>query len=127
MIKADLAIVLHVNDLPSLSVEKLEEYSQLFFKELNLLLDEGKITKISIYTSGPFLESACRKSPALINALKEHIKQDRVEWLGGGFHDPVFPILPVKHQVMQIEKMNELIEKELGVKPRGMWLPSFVL
>ncbi len=126
MRKVKLAIVLHIHDMPLISQKQLVEYGQLFLKQVYELLDETEIKGLTVYSCGTFLEALIQKKSDLYKRLQSETASGTLEWLGGGYYDPVFPFLPASLQKMQINKLLHLLETNLSVRPRGFFPSAFI-
>jgi hypothetical protein len=51
---------------------------------------------------------------------------DRVEWMSGGFYEPILGLIPEHDRVEQIERMTAYLKRRFGHRPRGMWLAERV-
>lgn len=123
--KSPISLILHLNDNPYLSSNGLGLYAEDFWEQLKEL-KENYIPSFSVYMSGSFIEASQKTAPSGLANLRSWIKDGSVECLGGGYYDPIFPLLPESSSRKQIEKLNNTIEKALGTRCRGFWLPSFV-
>lgn len=82
--------------------------------------------KCSVHTSGPLLEWLADHEPGYLDLLRALVAAGRVEILGGGFYEPILPVLPERDAVGQIRMMSSWAEKRFGQKPTGMWLAERV-
>lgn len=82
--------------------------------------------KCSVHTSGPLLEWLADNEPGYLDLLRAMVQAGRVEILGGGFYEPILPVLPERDAVGQIKMMSAWSEKRFGTKPTGMWLAERV-
>jgi len=53
-------------------------------------------------------------------------ERGQVEFVSGGFYEPILPIIPDKDKVQQIIKLNKYIYDKFGQNPKGMWLAERV-
>lgn len=82
--------------------------------------------KCSVHTSGPLLEWLADNEPGYLDLLRAMVQAGRVEILGGGFYEPILPVLPERDAVGQIKMMSAWSETRFGTKPTGMWLAERV-
>jgi predicted glycosyl hydrolase (DUF1957 family) len=47
-----------------------------------------------------------------------------VEILGGGFYEPMMPLIPLQDKIGQIELLTTYLRKQFGKRPQGCWLPA---
>ncbi|MGL1902243.1 MAG: DUF1926 domain-containing protein [Fibrobacterales bacterium] len=126
MRKVKLAIVLHIHDMPLLQEKQLVEYGQLFLEQLYKVLDSNSMKGITLYSCGSFLNGLIQKKSDLFKRLLVESQSGTIEWLGGGYYDPVFPFLPRSLQQLQIKKLMDLIENNLHVRPRGFFPSAYI-
>lgn len=79
-----------------------------------------------LHYSGNLLSWIERNHPEAIDILKGLAKAKRVEFLSGGFYEPILPVLPDVDKVMQIKEMTEYIARMFDFRPKGMWLAERV-
>lgn len=103
-----------------------------YFKPLVSFLYANPDFKFSFYLSGPEFEFIRKKNPELIEILKQLVNRKQVEIIGGGFYNPVFPLLFPMDRSGQVEMLSSVIRKSIGKRPRGVclcasaWDPSLV-
>lgn len=78
--------------------------------------------KFSLHTSGILLEWLRRNRPDYLRLLRLLVERGQVEIMGGGFYEPILPVIRDEDKRGQIEKLSSWIRDHLGVVPRGMWL-----
>lgn len=72
--------------------------------------------------TGNELQFFKKKHPEFLALLQELISRRQIEVFGGGFYNPVFPLLYPKDRTDQIELLSAEIRQTLGKRPRGMTL-----
>ncbi|MDC7234488.1 MAG: 4-alpha-glucanotransferase, partial [Spirochaetales bacterium] len=77
---------------------------------------------LTLHYSGPLLSWLERRHPEFITVLREMVDRKQAEILGGGFYEPILPLIPSSDRVGQIEMMTTFIRKSLGKRSRGFWL-----
>ena len=82
--------------------------------------------KISAHYSGPLLEDFAARRGEAWDLLAELTARGQMELLGGGFYEPILPIIPEADRRGQIEMMSDYLEKHFGRRPRGIWLTERV-
>ncbi len=102
------------------------------YKPLGALLFAHPELKFSFYFIGPQLELFKKNNPEFLDLIKNLISRKQVEIIGGGFYNPVFPLIFPADRVAQIEKLSLSIRQYFGKRPRGIklfgdcWDPSLV-
>jgi alpha-amylase len=76
--------------------------------------------------SGPLLEWLEANRLDLFIRLRKLTDAGRLELLGGGFYEPIFPMLPERDAAGQIEMMRAYLRKNFGVEAPGLWTPERV-
>ncbi len=89
-------------------------------------LEKHPNIKISLHFSGPLLEYFDRAFPETLSRLEQLYNRDQIEFLGGGFYEPIFSLIPPEDAQGQIGKMSAWITKRFGTdaRPTGAWLPE---
>jgi alpha-amylase len=81
---------------------------------------------ISLHTSGCLMEWLVAHKPEYIERLKRFVARGRIEIMGGGFYEPILPMIPPRDRVGQIRSYTEYLQKLFQTKVRGMWMPERV-
>ena len=82
--------------------------------------------KFSLHCSGWLLEKIRLEYPQLFEKMQYLTKEGTIEWLSGGYYEPVLCSIPSKDRVAQIQKLSLYIQKYMQQKPRGLWLTERV-
>jgi alpha-amylase len=82
--------------------------------------------RLALHTSGPLLEWIERHRPDYLRRLRELVTRGQVEPWGGGLYEPILPAIAEVDRQGQIRAMADRIERELGARPRGLWLAERV-
>jgi hypothetical protein len=77
-----------------------------------------------LHYSGTLLTWLEANHPELIHILEGLIARKQVEILGGGFYEPMMPLLPYNDKVGQIELLTAYLRKKFGKRPQGCWIPQ---
>ncbi|MDX9800573.1 MAG: hypothetical protein RBT69_04465 [Spirochaetia bacterium] len=104
--------------------ETEEKYQKVFKPFLRELYNFPEI-KAVLHFSGVLLEWFNDKHPEVLMLLEELVKKRKqVELLGGGFYEPLFPMLSAQERSGQLEALTTLLRKNFGKRPRGCWIPG---
>ncbi len=115
--------------------KNISEYKAVYenyFKPLVSFLYANPDFKFSLYLSGPEFEFIKKRNPEFIEILKKLVNRKQVEIIGGGFYNPVFPLLFPMDRTGQVDLLSTSIRKSIGKRPRGAclcasaWDPSLV-
>src|SRR5437868_5505537 len=82
--------------------------------------------KFSLHYSGPLLTFIEKKHPKNLELLRIMTSRGQVEWVGGGFYEPILPTIPARDAVGQILKMRDWISDRFDYDVRGLWLTERV-
>jgi len=122
--------------IPNSSSYKDEtEYTTLYqdiYKPLASFLYANPDFKFSFYFTGIQLEWLKKRNPEFFDLIKQLTARKQIEILGGGFYNPVFPLLFPLDRTGQIEMLSSELRKTIGKRPRGLaicadaWEPSLL-
>ena len=88
---------------PSTSYENLEAVARNLLEGLNVLLNSEQV-KCSIFLDGPVIEALYNVAkPLMFGKIQNAIRNGVLEFLGGGYYDPMLPLFPEDLQTMQLE------------------------
>lgn len=90
------------------------------------ILDAHPDIKLSLHHSGPLLDWAAKKEPEYLPTLVKMVARGQVEIMGGGYYEPILPILKPADALGQIKMMQDFWKRHAGVTPKGMWLAERV-
>ncbi|AEF86734.1 alpha-amylase [Treponema primitia ZAS-2] len=78
----------------------------------------------ALHYSGSLLTWLENSHPELTMLLGDMISRKQVEILGGGFYEPMMPLLPQSDKIGQIEMLTAYLRKKFGKRPQGCWIPG---
>lgn len=81
---------------------------------------------ISLHTSGCLMEWLVQHRPEYIERLKRFVARGQIEILGGGFYEPILPMIPPEDRVGQIRTYTHYLQNLFQTRVRGMWVPERV-
>ena len=111
---------------PSTSYENLEAVARNLLEGLNVLLGSEQV-KCSIYLDGPMIEALYNVAkPLMFGKIQNAIRNGAIEFLGGGYYDPMLPLFPEDLQTMQLELHRDYLKKVFGTEPQGYFNSSLV-
>ena len=111
------------NTVPSGEAEFLfeEAYQKAFKPFLTAIYNHPEI-KPTLFYAGPLLEWLDRRHPEFHTVLGELMSGKSIEILGGGYWEPMLPMIPAPDRVGQIEVMTTYLRKKFGKRSRGSWI-----
>lgn len=98
-----------------------ELYQRCYHPYLEVLKEFPRL-KTSIHFSGPLLEWIKSNHPDLLKLVKDMAAEGRLEIISGGFYEPLLATIPEEDAIGQVRMMNDFIQAEFNVAPRGLWL-----
>jgi hypothetical protein len=78
-----------------------------------------------LHYSGVLLHWVERSHPELFMLINDMIARRQAEILGGGFYEPMLPVIPLQDKIGQIELLTTYIRKQFGKRPQGCWIPGY--
>lgn len=82
--------------------------------------------RLSLHYSGILLDWLERHHPEYLRDVRALREAGQVEVLGGGYYEPILPMLPESDRFGQVTALSDRIEALFGERPRGMWLAERV-
>src|SRR5262249_40307421 len=89
-------------------------------------LDAHPDVKVVLHFSGCLLEWAQTKAPEIVDRVGALASRGQAELLGGGFYEPILPVVPEADAIAQVDALRALIARRLGAEARGIWLAERV-
>lgn len=102
----------------------LEEDYQTVYKPIIKFLYNNPDFDFSLSFSGLQLTYYKNRKKELITILKEMLERKQIEILGGGYYEPVLPLLFPVDRNGQIDMLSAEIRQTFGKRPRGITLFS---
>ena len=97
-----------------------EAYEKCYLPFLETIKEFSKI-KFSIHNSGPLYDWMLENAKDYLDVLRGLVKRGRLEVMGGGYYEPIMPIINDEDKRGQLKLMNEFIKKEFSLAPQGLW------
>lgn len=104
----------------------IEKAYQMSYKPLIDFFFNYPKFPLNIHFSGYLLLWLEKNHPEYFEKLKKMVERGQLEFLSGGFYEPILPIIPDDDKVLQIKKLNDYIYDKFGQRPKGMWLAERV-
>jgi hypothetical protein len=76
-----------------------------------------------LHYSGVLLYWVERTHPEFFMLIEDMVTRKQAEILGGGFYEPMLPLIPLQDRIGQIELMTTYLRKHFGKRPLGCWIP----
>ena len=113
----------HISDMENQDFEIT--YNKTLKKIISFLYNHPKVN-FTFYLPGFVFEWLEKNHAEFITLLSELVNRKQVEVLGGGYYEPIFPLIMPIDRVGQIEMNTTNIRKQIGKKPRGIFLGDTV-
>ena len=104
------------------NTESLEKSFQNIYKPVIKFLFSHPSFPLSFGFSGPQIQFFKKRKNELITILRELVDRKQVEILGGGYNEPLLPLLNSVDRNGQIDLLTSEIRQTFGKRPRGMTL-----
>jgi len=78
-----------------------------------------------LHYSGVLLYWIERNHPEFFMLIEDMVSRKQIEILGGGFYEPMFPLIPPQDRIGQVELLTTYLRKHFGKRPLGCWIPFF--
>lgn len=115
------------NSLPLGTDEQaFEQAYQKTYKPFLTILNQEPDLAFILYYCGTLLEWLDKSHPEFIMLLTEMVNRKQIEFLTGGFYEPVLTLIPNADRIGQIEKLTTHLRTRFGKRPRGSWLAERV-
>ncbi len=82
--------------------------------------------KCAVHFSGWLLGYIRQREPSLFSDMQALAAKGQLEFLTGGFYEPVLAAIPARDRRGQIRKLSEYIGEYFGQNPKGLWLTERV-
>jgi len=100
-------------------------YEKAYLPFIEVLNRHPKI-KMGIHFSGYLFEYIAKHHPHYIETLKSLVQRGQLEFLTGGYYEPIMSVIPDTDKIGQIEKLTKFVKETVNYKPKGMWLAERV-
>ncbi|MDR2742129.1 MAG: DUF1926 domain-containing protein [Treponema sp.] len=104
--------------------EELEHIYAARLKPFIQTLNQYPKIPAVLHYSGALLNWLEGNHPELTMVLGDLISRKQAEILGGGFYEPMMPLLPQTDKIGQIEMLTAYLRKKFGKRPQGCWIPD---
>jgi hypothetical protein len=104
-----------------------DEFERIYHTKLRPFISTlYKYPKIqaTLHYSGVLLHRLERAHPEFFMLIEDMVSRKQVELLGGGFYEPMMPLIPLADKIGQIELLTTYLRKQFGKRPLGCRLPA---
>lgn len=82
--------------------------------------------RVSMHYTGILLDWLEHQRPDYLKGIRTLVERGQLEMLGGGFYEPILPVISDAHKVAQLKKLSAAVKRLFGTAPRGLWLAERV-
>jgi len=82
--------------------------------------------RVSLHYSGCLFDWFESREKQFLKRLERLVRKNQVELLGGGYYEPILPLIPEQDAVRQMRFMNDYLKARFGKAPNGFWLTERV-
>jgi hypothetical protein len=106
-----------------------EEFEDIYTGKLKpfiVALNNYPAIQGTLHYSGVLLHWIERAHPEFFMLIEDLIRRKQVELVGGGFYEPMMPLISQPDKIGQIEMLTDYLRKHFNKRPLGCWLPALV-
>ena len=122
MPKVCLSLVLHAHQPVGNFGKVFDRSYDLAYKPFLDVLYQHPRFKVALHFSGVLMEWFGLRHPEFLIGLRDLVERKQIEVLSGGFYEPILAVIPDHDKLEQLGRLNRLIERKVGTRPRGLWL-----
>lgn len=126
MNRVSLVLVLHAHQPIGNFDHVMEENYRLSYLPFIECLERHPAVSVSLHYSGVLLEWLEEHHPDYLDRLQALREAGSVEFLAGGFFEPILISIPEADRQAQITRLQEFLERRFGERARGVWLTERV-
>lgn len=119
--KIRLALCVHSHQPVGNYASVFEQGARECYLPFLRILREYPDIRLTLHYTGPLLEWFGGHCPEFFEILSPLVDRNQVELMGGGFYEPIMPVIPERDALAQIGYSTTYLEQKFGVRPRGMW------
>ncbi|MEW6684966.1 MAG: alpha-amylase/4-alpha-glucanotransferase domain-containing protein [Candidatus Edwardsbacteria bacterium] len=102
-----------------------QAYQKAYLPFLKELERHPKV-KVTFHYSGCLWEWLDRFHPDFFSPIQRLLEIGQIELIGGGFYEPILPVIPEIDRQGQIKMMNDFLKRKFDIRPKGFWLAERV-
>ncbi|HUI41570.1 MAG TPA: alpha-amylase/4-alpha-glucanotransferase domain-containing protein [Terriglobia bacterium] len=102
-----------------------ETYRKSYRPFLDVLARHPRV-RVSLHYSGHLLEWIEPRHPEFFDQLRALVERGQAELVGGGFYEPILPVIPDRDKRAQLIKLRDYLRSRFGAAPRGAWVAERV-
>ena len=103
-----------------------DECTRASYRPFLEVLAEHPGVRLALHCSGPLLLYFERAHPEVLDLVAKLVERRQIELIGGGFYEPILPVIPPDDAIGQIRMMREWLRRRFGAEATGVWLTERV-
>src|SRR3989338_8084573 len=103
-----------------------EEAYEKSYRPFFEVLEKHPGVPMSCHFSGSLIDWLEAHRPQFLETLRRMSERGQLEFIGGGYYEPIYGVIPKKDLEGEIEMMRNRIRHLFGVSPQGAWLTERV-
>jgi hypothetical protein len=124
--KVTFALVIHSHQPVGNFDHVVEDaYQKAYAPFLRALIRHPRI-RMGLHFSGNLFEWIETRHPEYFKQLRQLLGRGQIEIIGGGYYEPILPVIPDDDKNAQIRKLADYIHEHFGVSIRGAWVAERV-
>jgi alpha-amylase len=124
--KVSFALVIHAHQPVGNFDHVIEDaYQKSYAPFVRSLLGHPRI-RLSLHFSGVLLEWLENHHREYFQLLRELVHRGQIELVGGGYYEPILPVIPDADKISQLRKLADYIRDRFGSAPHGAWVAERV-
>ncbi len=124
--KFHLSLLIHAHQPVGNFEDVIEKCYQNAYSPFVQMLEKHPAIRVGLHYSGALLTWIEKNHPEYFVRLRELVRRGQVEMIGGGFYEPILPVIPAEDQVAQMTRLASYLERNFGERPTGAWLAERV-
>ena len=124
--KFHLALLIHAHQPCGNFEHVLEKAYDTSYLPFIARLEAHPKVHLGLHYSGPLLTWIEKNRPEYFSRLRNLVESGQVEFVGGGFYEPILISIPPEDQREQIKRLAAYVQKHFGRAPSGAWLAERV-
>src|ERR1019366_6403319 len=124
--KVSLALVIHSHQPVGNFAHVIEDPYQKCSAPFVRALHSYPRIRLSLHFSGILLEWMEHHHPEYFQQLRELVGRGQVEMVGGGYYEPILPMIPDADKIAQLRKLADYLTHLFGKETRGAWVAERV-
>ena len=104
----------------------IRQAADLAYRPFLKVLEDHPEIPVALHYSGILYEWFEKHAPDIMDLLGKLSERNQIEFLGGGFYEPILMMLPERDRLGQMKMQNDYIKQTFGTEVRGFWLTERV-